>query len=293
VVHAIRLAILVALAGCNQVFGVGPTTLPPPDALPTGCPAIGTPPQFSNKFDQVIDESCGDYIPSAVTGIALAHCSDIASSYIAVGPIDQPLAAVDVPADPVVNVERPRLLPEGDGAYIVLNNYDANNDDKFAEYRPIDATHWAFVADLNMPAAIFSGSTLPTYLGAPTRAPNRHVFVSGGGLNDIDYTFHELALAGDGTWLEPGAPYIDGDLVASGLLEAPNLTPDGLRMVFRGYAASGEVGIFYADRQTIDDRFTSATILTGVPAASDAYMTEDCTRIYFTGLGSIFYVRQI
>jgi hypothetical protein len=74
----------------------------------------------------------------------------------------------------------------------------------------------------------------------------------------------------------------------------PNLSADGLRMVFRAYESTGNTfAVFYADRESIDARFGMAQPVAGVPDVSDPFMSDDCARIYFSGLGSLLYVDQL
>ena len=72
------------------------------------------------------------------------------------------------------------------------------------------------------------------------------------------------------------------------------MTTDGLRMVFGGLQLGGSgQAVFYADRGSLDARFGTASVLDGVPATvTDAYLSEDCERIYFSGLQSIFYEQR-
>jgi len=79
-------------------------------------------------------------------------------------------------------------------------------------------------------------------------------------------------------------------LRASGVRVSLAESADGLRAVFTGATTLPEVR--YAVRSRIDAPFEGSFPLT-VPAAMDAYLTEDCSRLYFSGLGSIFYVPQL
>src|SRR5512143_2106305 len=63
---------LLSLCGCNQVFDLTPTSLPPADAAPR-CPDSGPPP-FSNRLVQAVTQPCDNYSYSTVTHRALAVC---------------------------------------------------------------------------------------------------------------------------------------------------------------------------------------------------------------------------
>jgi hypothetical protein len=52
-------------------------------------------------------------------------------------------------------------------------------------------------------------------------------------------------------------------------------------------------GLYYVQRASIGVPFSTATLLADVPATGDAFMTDDCARIYFSALGSILWVQQI
>jgi hypothetical protein len=70
------------------------------------------------------------------------------------------------------------------------------------------------------------------------------------------------------------------------------MSPDGLRVVYQAYPAGGMRSVVYADRERVDDPFQLVAPLENVPIASDLFMTADCGRIYFAGLGAISYVER-
>ena len=48
------------------------------------------------------------------------------------------------------------------------------------------------------------------------------------------------------------------------------------------------------DRPSVDAPFRAAEPLQGIPPhVYDSAMTEDCARVYFSGLGAVFYVQQL
>jgi hypothetical protein len=75
-----------------------------------------------------------------------------------------------------------------------------------------------------------------------------------------------------------------------------SLSPDGLRLVASGITigpGSGVAAIVYAARASVNDPFSGAAPLEGTPSAGQTpFMTEDCGRLYFSGLGSVFYISQ-
>ena len=49
-----------------------------------------------------------------------------------------------------------------------------------------------------------------------------------------------------------------------------------------------------AERATLADRFGPAVPIAGVPAdVEDAVMSDDCDRLYFFGLDSVFYQKRV
>jgi hypothetical protein len=86
--------------------------------------------------------------------------------------------------------------------------------------------------------------------------------------------------------------YTAGDLGLS-TVRGPMLTPDGLHMVFIGSNKDDVEGMYYADRAELTARFSVARLLDGVPVNDGAYVPDDCSRIYLSGLGSVFYAPRI
>jgi len=74
---------------------------------------------------------------------------------------------------------------------------------------------------------------------------------------------------------------------------AISMTSDGLRALVLGGTGDGTVHMQYTDRAALDAPFRTATQVEGLFAqADDATLNDNCSRVYFTGLGSIFYVQQ-
>jgi hypothetical protein len=272
--------LIVALCGCNRVLALDPTEPVPVDALPTSCPPIGVAPRFSGRFHQIEDRPCTDYSPNAATGTALALCG----LGIEGGPLDMPLAPVGIaPIGSLINLKQPRLLPEGGIAYVDNQNFDLNNGDLFGEYHAVDATTWSYVGDSGIP----HGTDLGALISVPTRAPHRHVMWT----NGRDGSLHELVQQDTGSWTEV---MTTAALGLPSIWDAASLTSDGLRMVVHVEGAPGAASTEYADRPTIDQPFNPAVRLEGVPdTITDQVMLDDCTRIYFSGVGRVFFVEQI
>jgi hypothetical protein len=275
----VRLA-LVALCGCNSVLGVHSTekrdaAMPYYDApfdAPFACPPLGTAPRFTNVLRQAVFQDCTDYTTSAAAGLAVASCSNAISA----GPIDMPLTVI-VPLSTSVQYYRPRLSPEGDA--ILMFVYDTTSGQHFEEFREVGGT-WTLTEIL--PFAVAGD-----IISAPTRSPNRHVLVVG-----TDASLHEMADQGGNVWTET-AVHPNSEL-GVGNLGPPYLSTDGLRLMMGAVPQGGTMLLaMYTDRDALDQPFRPAVPLVGVPGALDGFMTEDCSRIYMSGLESIFYVQQM
>src|SRR5262245_28791706 len=112
------------LAGCNQVFGLPETKLQNTVDAPFQCPAIGTPPEFSDVLRQLDIGNCYDYHPRSESGTAVAMCYVNGLADIHYGPIDGTLEIARglESEDQVKLFARPRLLPNGD-MLVYWNDY--------------------------------------------------------------------------------------------------------------------------------------------------------------------------
>ncbi|MDB4954788.1 MAG: hypothetical protein JWO36_2357 [Myxococcales bacterium] len=270
------------LCSCNQVFSLNATRqidaephqfFDAPVDAPFTCPPIGTAPQFSNLLHQVIPQDCSDYTISASANRALGACLSPWGAAIAQGTVDGDLTVI-IPTDTIQRY-RPRLAPEGDT--MLVYTFDPINGQAFQELA-WDGASWTQVAVLPMPAQ--AGQ-----ITSPTRRPNRHVLIVS--ITGLD----EYVDAGNNVW----NPTLTHSHTQLGVINAssPFLSADGLRLIIYGITTGkGEAHAMYTDRTSVDSPFGAATPLTGVPTASDLFMTEDCSRIYMSGLQSIFYVQQ-
>lgn len=287
-----RAALLVTCA-CNQAFGLSSTQLPAIDALPTSCPPVGTTPHFSPIFHQVFAQTCTSYVPG-VSGTAVAQCSDpsLTSYGVGIGPTDQRLAIAVVPmVSASAELRAPRLVPEGDRMIVDNFNFDAQGGAFFAEYAPASADRmtWTYARDSGIP----HGTSLDfANIGTVTRSPLARVILATH--LSTNGEFDELVEQAPGSW-STFATYHPTDLgLPLGVLPfAANLTSDGLHAVFQAYTP-GEKHIYYLSRASLTEQFGTATLLDGVPGdLTDAVLTDDCTRLYFSGVERILYLEQI
>jgi hypothetical protein len=61
---------------------------------------------------------------------------------------------------------------------------------------------------------------------------------------------------------------------------------------FTGASQSMTLHAFYADRAAITDRFGAPRVIDSAPMASDLFVTGDCSRLYFSAAGAVFYAQQ-
>ncbi len=290
-----HLVLGLGLAGCNQVFGTSPPKSAPaidaqqfdaPADAPYRCPALGEVPVFSSHFNQAIATGdCIGYSRGASGDLAVAMCSSTlgpTNTFIAQGPIDGPLVAAELvdPGGPF-GYSGAALAPEADQLWATRQDGSTTTIAVFDRSPP---TGWTYAYNAYaLPAG--DEAALPS---PPTRGgSNRHLlYVTG----DV----HELAETAPGTWAE--VQLYQAFTLGMRTIYDASLSPDGLRMVFSAMTIGPGAGIdvvMYADRASVTDRFVGATRLEGPPSGGRApFLTEDCARLYFSGLGSVFYVAQ-
>jgi hypothetical protein len=271
-----RAPLFLVLAACNPVFGIEHTQHELTDAPPT-CPPLGTAPQFSREFQQAVFADCHNYTTSEV-GTALATCSMYtpkgAHDNYEAGAINSPLTPVVLdPTAGYTGLAPPLLAPEGDVLFVQQTNQSPAAH-VFSLFHSDSGGSWSWLADTKIANGI--GATSPV-----TRGPERHVLVTQTG----DLGLHEYAGTDTGAWTEILPPYTQADLGT--IANYATLTADGLRIVF-----SDSDSVHYADRPSIDARFGAPVVLPAVPVTDDLFMTEDCSRLYMSGLGDVLYLNQ-
>lgn len=265
---------LFALGACNWAHDLAPTQLvdaPGPDA-PARCTTDGPPP-FSLRVTQAVIQSCADY--TVHEGTAIAACGSLTATTLAAGPLDGPLAPLAItPTVAGAYLTAPRLTPDGD---LLVHQEVLPGRTAIASFYQQDEG-WRWRADLPFALGAFER------VGMPSRGPRRHVMVT-----RIDRV--EEAIEDDtGTWTTTTLPF--AALGVTRVKSAIHLSADGLRAVFADSADTpSALAIRYAVRARIDTPFAGSYPL-AVPAAQDPFLTEDCSRLYFSGLDSIFYAQQ-
>jgi hypothetical protein len=288
-VIAMKAWMLVCLCACNQIFGLDEThgftrVFDAPIDAPFACPPPGQTPAFNTAPHQVqLFPGCNGYVLATDAGLALALCSNS----IVQGAIDSPMTPVADLTSTDSNVLRyaPRLSPEGDQV-VVAETQQSPLVRQYVRYLHGGGDHWTRNDVLVMP------SMLPpiAWLSGPTRGPARRLLAVGS-----DDSIYELVDDGSPN-LQLRATYTAAMLGIHNLT-APQLSPDGLRIVVAATQADamGNVlqAVWYTDRATLDDSFRPADPMPTVPVISDPFMTADCSRVYFTGIGSLWFVQRL
>ncbi|HSD86778.1 MAG TPA: hypothetical protein VLB44_04660 [Kofleriaceae bacterium] len=278
----VLVSIAIALTGCNQVFDLQPTVLPPPDAAPR-CPDMGSAPAISRRLVQVVRQSCTSYTFSA-TGRALASCALHTDPYFAFeeGALDDTLQPIALVHPQGFRMGDPRLSADGNEAW--LDNFGTSGH-ALSVFRRTGELQWTWERDLSIADGVYA-----VMVGLYDAPGGRHLLVQ---VNPTDptSTLVERADDGTGTWpivlrttspADMGLEYFD----------VVGISPDGLRLVFSG-DHGGATRIFYADRPDASAAFSTALEIPNVPDVTSLFvMTQDCTRVYFSALQSVFYSTQ-
>jgi hypothetical protein len=272
---------LLLLCGCNQVFSLTETVsvdaqyFDAPPRQPPHCPAVGADLAFGPQLHQ-LHYFCVNYQVSSSADLAMTSCLENDRYQIFSGPADGPFTPVsELPQSTIdFDVSAPRLDP--DGALLLISTFDLTN--VVGELRVYHREGPVWVRDANVPNAPPAASNL-------SRGPG-YRFLGTNGVSDV----FEYAFAG-GTWQRVTTHPL-------AMLQVPSvgstwLSADALRMLFVADAFSvfDNRYMAYADRTSVDEPFGVARRL-NLPILVDAYVTEDCGRLYFSGLHSIFYAES-
>lgn len=284
-----------ALAGCNQIFGLSGTHAAPvtdaqffdgvPDA-PFGCPVAGSGnlPAFNDRFIQLAPmDTCENYTTSLPAGnIAVATCAvpndQTGTQQLLTSAIDGVTMNV-APMTPFW--PDGKLSPEGDELWVVRTGPSGSNG-LLSVYVPDGSGGWKPGYDAFTTPFAYSAPSTPMQKGLGTR---RTLYSDTNGV-------HELDENPPGTWTEiPGRLYTIQTFGVGDIHSVPQLSPDGLRVVFAGSTDTIHSSVYYADRADLSQPFGVAAPVVGPPSdGAYPFMTYDCSRVYFAGLSSIFYV---
>jgi hypothetical protein len=268
---------LLALCACNELFGIDKTrAVSRTDAMvdaPFTCPPIGTAPVFLTNPQQFVRQSCLLYQYSSDADLAIADCSGNLSQGAIGGPMT-PIA--DLASSGSTIRQAAWIDPEGD--QLIVQEQDTSV--LFVRYMHAGGDHWTRGGTLIWPSSLLA----PYQASTQTRGvPRRMMALDNGGYLD------EMIDDGSDT-LQVHRRYGQGELGIYNY-QGPMITADGLRMVVYGTQPGPTVlqSIWYTDRASIDDDFRAFTALPDVPSIQDPFLRDDCARIYFSGIGSIWY----
>jgi hypothetical protein len=266
--------LVVALAGCNQLFGIKDTEQAPAPFYDggidagRGCPPIGgTPDDYSPYVHQVFVADC-EFYSTIPTGRAIQSCFATTGMEIHEGIAGAPLPpAQGAMISSVRSYDTPRLSPDGARMLVAYPSGAAHAVAMFVR-QPDDT--WVLG-----PAPGFGTdvAALSTMAHVPT---GDRVLVLGADVTEWEY---------DGTgwsFVRTQFPQVFGQ----GWVEG-SMTSDGLHLLL----ADG-TSVVYTDRPDPSSTFRQPVPLAGVPLTSDLFLTDDCSRIYMSGLGALYYVEQ-
>jgi|MudIll2142460700_1097286.scaffolds.fasta_scaffold29200_2 hypothetical protein len=249
------------LCGCNAIFGLEETRLV--DGPRAGCPDPSTTaPAFGRSPRPVVlGKNAAWYGFGDSRQLAILYGLAGTKLTILEGVVDE--AAVSPPAGLAIGEgTMPRLAPESDQLLVRASTTSFEIYERFG-------TQWNKLGTLGIPV------TANHQLSAPSRLVDgtRHIIV-----NTTD-ELHEYVGSSTEPWRRV-ATYTRSQLGLDPqlLLATPNLTPDGLRLVFRTSR-----GLAYADRAGIEAPFgTARDVVLDVPDVNTPHLLEDCSRLYFS-----------
>lgn len=234
-------ALAVALTGCDMVFGVDGEETP--CALGDYAQAVDLAPAEAFTFDW--DETFG----VVQTSDGLPY--EIDRDGVVVGPID-------LGSYLTVSLA---LAPEGDALF-----YTVVAEPMLLKGALRNAST-QYTLQAGVPRGTFAGTPSADVFG-----PRRVLVKLRPGLDDLAVQEYEDV---SGTWVAVGEP----QTIATE--RAPNLTPDGLTMVYPGVTEGGEPAVFAAQRSARSSTFGAPVkILDG--AFTGAQLCGRCARLYAT-----------
>ncbi len=292
-----RWAVLVgALAGCNQVFALKPTSqidaryFDAPTDAPAVCPNDGTAPVFSPTLHQVFAQDCDGYTISPAAGLGVAVCRVGGGVGIYQGPIDHQPSPINVtwPGMPyTVDLVPPPVLA-ADGDQLFVQDFNNSGGYLFAIYQAQSDGTWLGASTMQLPLAVGFDDVIT----APTHRPDRRVLYW---RKMSDSTIRELAEDASGTWTDLGVL----DTTALGVdpaydLTSLQMTADGLHLIAIGaLTMTTPNAVLYTSRASLSSSWAPFATVDAVTAGGEyLFLTEDCSRIYFDEMNTVFYVEQ-
>jgi hypothetical protein len=283
-------AMCLLVAGCNPFFDISGTEPRPlvdaqyfdaPADAPFACPPTGETPQFSQNLKQIV-QNCQE-VSTSTTGRIAGLCRE-RSAQISEGPLEGPLVPIaGFEQVAPTHIDLVRYAPEGDELFVRIWQDDSVVG-RIVVVRQT-ASGFSIDHDVTLPAGEATDSFIR--FGTPSGGPKRRMFIRNGsepGIREI-----ELDETGASTLV---GSYTAADFGVDYFGVPGNITADGLRVVFLGSPPSSQAQPVYADRASLADRFSTARVLSGLPYNVTPFVTADCGRLYFDGLGYIFWVQR-
>jgi hypothetical protein len=256
--------------GCNTVLGLEPTVLG--DGSLKSCPPIGETPVYTS-FPIQVATSTVNYTFDEARTIAVGARSGMG---IVEAPVDSDAFVIaDLDRESGEILDQPALAPEGDELFVrrrlgLTTIYDLLHYTR-------DGARWRRVGTLPIPIGGQDEFSVPT-----RRGDTRRLVVHAGGAVEEFREYEEL----DGTWSFVRS-YTRSDLGVV-MFSDLNITPDGLRLVFRGNDVSifSDGKLMFADRPDLASPFSAARVMLDLPGdLFYPFMTPECRRLYYVGNG--------
>jgi hypothetical protein len=266
---------LLALAGCNQIFGLPETTHVGDyyDAhvdAPYACPPLGGTPQFGRVLEQLVIQPVVNY-SETLSGRGVGVCIDSSGRHsVCEGPIGMPLAPIPSATPSTLFGLVARMTQDGERILVLpidtvgqINIY-RRGDTTWTTEAPFPVTG---VADLSPLAATATGNRVLLRTSA-------------------NGSVYEEWSDDTGVWQRAVVHPLAN---IAPLAYTLRVTADGLHAVVH----TGDLKqTYYTDRPTVNDQFRAATLLADTPRDVELYLTNNCSRLYAAGLGSVFYAKQ-
>lgn len=279
---------MLALVACDRALNLAATA--PADgadaaffdaAILTSCPPPGTTPLFSPKLVQTVTQNCFSYTRSPRLGVAAAICTDdMGKNYIASGPVDMPLSVAVGMDDPSTCANRNSVELSADGiASVSCSGSSFQPENREYAYQPNGT--WVKGLDL-MPAT----GNIYDLAALTSTTPQRLLYWNTGDRNLYE---NEGTI---GNWTQVAMTPTTS--LGLNYLTWIAVTSDGLRLVMQASTSTDPIfKAYYTDRPDLSSAWRPAERLLDVPLGGSLYMTDDCSRVYISGLQNIFFVDQI
>jgi len=277
---------LVVLCACNQILDLHETSGPGgPDAA-YAC-RTDRPLRFAATLQQLPSPDCAEYSEAATADAAVATCQGAAGvTEIWTGTRDgalMPLRGITTSFRYQPNYT-PRLASDATRLYVRIDTVDINFmpiATRYDEYRN-GGTGWTLVGTLGL------ANQLDDWLSNIARDPtdrDRVVLLRANTLQE---------------WSYDGATWTPDHMYAAGAISPPTLrsvmfAANGLHILVIAVGADGVPQVLWGKRDSVSEPFGTLAEVPDLPVPDDntVFMSNDCGRAYFSGLGATFYTHQL